>query len=857
MSPWLPVIAAIALCATARAQGNVVISQIYGGGGNSGATYRHDFIELFNRGTNTVDLTDWSIQYAAAASAAWQVTPLSGTIQAGGYFLVQQSSGGLAGTNLPAPDASGTIAVSATAGKVALVTNAAALSGACPAPSPSVVDLVGYGSTASCFETASAEAPGSTTSIQRAFAGCLDADNNAEDFFVAAVLPRNSAAAQNRCEFERRPYAIHEIQGTGLVSPLADQFITTTTNIVTARRSNGFFIQSPDEAEDVDALTSEGLFVFTDGTPGTNAAVSNAVVVSGMVLESKPANDLLSPTRTQLNSMGVQFISSGNTLPAPITLTTNDLHPHGGPHQLERFENMRVRVAALKVVAPTAGFISEANATASSSGVFFGVLDIPSRPMREPGIDALEPLPPNAPCCVPRFDGNPELLRVDSNGQLGTSALEVEAGNSVMGFTSVLFYENRRYTLLRDPVAKQGVIASWPRPAVPTPRADQISIACINLQRFYDSTDDPNASEPVLTPIAYSNRVHKARLLIQEELHTPDILGFAEIENLSALQDLAAAIPASYAAWLFEGNDFSGIDSGFLVNTARVSVMDVRQHGKDTTFTHPATGNPFTLHDRPPVALRAMVRDPLTGETLSFTVIMNHLRSMIDLDHPETGAFVRAKRRAQAEDVAQLVHQSQASSEHVIVMGDLNAFEFNDGYVDVLGTIAGSPAPPDQVVLASPDLFSPNLINLLESLPRHERYSFVFNGNAQAIDHILVSPSLRPRVARFLYARINADYPETARNDLRTPLRVSDHDPAVAHIDINPPPEIRSLRWITGNVTLTGEATAGRTYRVQRSEDLACWTNVGSAVPDGTRRFSFIDSNLASGAAFYRVRAAD
>ena len=100
---------------------NVVISQVYGGGGNSGATYKHDFIELFNRGTSTVSLAGWSVQYASATGTSWQATPLSGSIAPGQYYLIQQAQGAGGTVNLPTPNATGTITMSATAGKVALV----------------------------------------------------------------------------------------------------------------------------------------------------------------------------------------------------------------------------------------------------------------------------------------------------------------------------------------------------------------------------------------------------------------------------------------------------------------------------------------------------------------------------------------------------------------------------------------------------------------------------------------------------------------------------------------------------------------------------------------------------------------
>src|SRR3989441_2501838 len=102
----------------------VVISQVYGGGGNTGATFKNDFIELFNRGTNAVSITGWSVQYqSAAGSGTWTVTMLSGALNPGQYYLVQEAQGAGGTAVLPVPDASGTIAMAATAGKVALVAN--------------------------------------------------------------------------------------------------------------------------------------------------------------------------------------------------------------------------------------------------------------------------------------------------------------------------------------------------------------------------------------------------------------------------------------------------------------------------------------------------------------------------------------------------------------------------------------------------------------------------------------------------------------------------------------------------------------------------------------------------------------
>jgi predicted extracellular nuclease len=475
-----------------------------------------------------------------------------------------------------------------------------------PIGAANVVDFVGYGS-ANCAETAPAESHSNTTSIRRNFNGCMETENNGTDFSEAAVLPRNGASPPHRCDTPPDAVSISEIQGTNIISPLVDQFITTprTLSLRCAIMDSSF--KHPTPAVDGNPISSEGLFVLTGGAPNVN--VGNGVVVSGTVIEFKPASDPASPTRTQINAGKCRDrFSSAMPCPRQLSITADDMPPGGGLHLLERFEGMRVRVEQFTVTAPTEGFLDEPNGTATSTGVFYGTPSGVPRPLREPGIGIMETLPAQAPCCVPRFDENPELLRVDSNAQLGVSVLNASTHTVISNFTGVLFYEARRYTLLRDP----GTVAlTPPQPQpLPTPALDEVTIGAMNLEHFYNDRDDTNVADVVLTSNAYSNRLQKAALLIRDRMGTPDILGLAEIENLSVLADLAAAVSSNYSAHLFEGNDFGGIDVGFLVNTAKVSIIEVRQEGKTNLFH--VFRKPAVLHDRPPLILRARVADPFT-----------------------------------------------------------------------------------------------------------------------------------------------------------------------------------------------------------------------------------------------------
>jgi uncharacterized protein len=880
---------------------NVVISQVYGGGGNSGATYTNDFVELFNRGTVAVDVTGWTVQYASAAGSSWAKTILSGTIQPGQYFLVQEAKGTGGTVALPTPDATGTIAMSATAGKVAVVASQTALSGTCPS---GVVDLVGFGA-ANCSEGSSPTPTlSNTTAALRGGDGCTDTDNNAADFSVGAPTPRNSASPLNVCggpppstnpsgvgvanpasvpaggsalltvtvtpgtnptstglavttdlsaiggaasqpffddgtggdvtagdntfsyqatvaagtsggskslpvtitDAEGRSgattvtlavepplVAIHDIQGPGTVSPYAGQLVATTGIATGLRYNNGFFVQTPDADVDSDPGTSEGVFIYTGGAP--TVAVGDLVRLTGTVQEYVPSTDPYSPPMTEITGPAITVISTGNPLPAAVTITAADTTPTGGLEQLERFEGMRVHVGSLIVVAPTEGTVTEASATATSNGVFYGVLPGVARPFVEAGVQVPDALPAGAPCCVPRFDGNPEKLRVNSYGLIGSTRLEVTSGATVTDVTGPLDYAYRAYTILPDvgtltPASVTGNIAAIP---VPDACPAELTVATANLERFYDTTNDPDTSDAVLTPTAFANRLNKVSLAIRNVMKFPDVLGVEEIENLTTLQALAArvnddAVAAGqpdplYAAYLEEGNDVGGIDVGFLVKTPKVAVVDVTQVGKDATYIDPNTNQATMLNDRPPLVLRALVTPP-AGAAFPVTVIVNHLRSLSGVEDLVDGR-VRAKRAAQAEYLANLIQEYQGAGEKVISVGDYNATQFNDGYVDVIGTILGTPAQPDEVVLATtPGLVNPALTDLLGFAPAVQRYSYVYDGNAQEIDHVLVTSNFLSRINGLYYARTNADFPESYRSDANRPERYSDHDPVVAYVQL-------------------------------------------------------------------------
>jgi predicted extracellular nuclease len=756
------------------APGDVVISQVYGGGGNAGAPFQSDFIELFNRGVMPVNLTGWSVQYqSAAGTGTWQVTPLSGTIAPGGYYLVKEDSGtgcsgSPCGVALPAPDATGSIAMAAGAGKVALSSTTTAFNGSC---ATCAVDMVGYGTTASCFEGAGPTANTSnTTAALRKRSGCFDSNNNNVDFAVSAPSPRNTSSPANSCN--ALSLNIHEIQGSGAATPYSGQFVSTS-GIVTARKNNGFFLQNAEVSYDMDATTSEGIFVFTSSSPAV--AVGDAVGVLGT------ATEFFNLTQIESTLPGdVTITSAGNTLPAPVVLTTTILNPAGTPDQLERLEGMRLHADTLVSVAPTNEF-----------GETFTVLDGVARPLREPGIEFGLPVPPDPTsgtpdCCIPIWDLNPERIMIDSDGLAGAAAFSVTSNVTISNVTGPLDFTFDDYKI--DPETAPAHSTNMSAVPVPTPAAGEFTVAGYNIENFNN-----NATQR-----------QKAALAIRDVLHLPDVIGTIEIFELSGLQALANEIESisgvHYEARLIEADGTSGDadqDVGFLVKTSRVQIDSVTQielagcNGTPATcntFTDPNTNAPALLNDRPPLVLRATV-DAGTLNPRPVIIVVNHTRSFIDIEAVTgEGPRVRAKRKAQGEFLADLLQELQTDNPGTPVMsiGDYNAYQFNDGYTDPIATIKGTPTADDQMVVdASPDVVNPNFINLSDSLPADQRYSFIFEGTPQLIDHQIINTVAASYLQRYHIARNNSDFPEVpgslfATNATR-PERNSDHDMPVSY----------------------------------------------------------------------------
>lgn len=250
---------------------DIVISQVYGGGGNSGAFYTHDFIELYNRGDEAIDLAGWSVQYTSAAGTSWQVTALSGVIQPGRYVLVQQAAGAAGTAPLPSPDVVGSIPMGATSGKVVLATITSALIGACPS-GPLVVDRVGYGANSttngceSLWGGRTANLSNTTAALRRND-GCIDTGSGSADFVVLSPSPRNSGSARRYCSQPPR----EQSEATLLINEL----MADPANAENASWGQWFEVHNYGTA----AIDLQGWTIVTDGTSQPDHLISTSVVV--------------------------------------------------------------------------------------------------------------------------------------------------------------------------------------------------------------------------------------------------------------------------------------------------------------------------------------------------------------------------------------------------------------------------------------------------------------------------------------------------------------------------------------------------------------------------------------------------
>ncbi|AEN13232.1 MULTISPECIES: endonuclease/exonuclease/phosphatase family protein [unclassified Streptomyces] len=769
--------------AFAAPSSSAVISEVYGGGGNSGATLTRDFIELANASSEPFALSGLSVQYlpgAPSAGSLWQVTALSGAVAPGGHYLVAQSAGTGGTVDLPAADATGTTAMAAASGTVALVSGTAPLTcrtAADCAADTRIVDLVGYGSAVVREGSGPATGASAAASVARG-TSLADTDDNAADLTAGTPTPVNAAgetsggSGPGEPEGPTEPGAvrIHDIQGTTRVSPLAGQSVTGVPGVVTGVRttgSRGFWIQ--DTVPDADPRTSEGLFVYT-GSAVPTVAVGDAVLVSGKVAEYYPSTTTQS--LTQLTAPLTTVLSSGNTLPAPVVLNARSVPdayvPTAGGGSIdalplepkryaldlyESLEGVRVTMSDTRVTGATTAYDEvwvtvkpKENPTRRGGTLYRSYEDQNTGRLKVMSLDPAQP--------VPTADVGDELA--------GTTT-------GVLDYASYGGYNVQATRLGRH------VDNGLRREVTRKQRRDELAVATYNVENL-DALDDQAKFDTLASGVAVN-------------LSSPDVVSLEEIQDdngavndgtvgseatLKRFTDAIVAAGGPRYSWRYvapENNKDGGEPGGnirnvFLFNPGRVSFVD-RAGGDATTAVEAVkTRKGATLSVSPgrinPTSTAwDSSRKPLVGEFRfrgePVFVIGNHFASKGG-DQPLHGRYQEPERGSETQRVRQAAEVNTFvtsllkadRSARVVTLGDLNDFAFS----------------PAMDALTRGRVLKP----LITTLPRGEQYSYVYDGNSQTLDHILTSPGIR----RLDYdvVHINAEFADQA----------SDHDPQIVRI---------------------------------------------------------------------------
>ncbi|MCX5952808.1 MAG: 5'-nucleotidase C-terminal domain-containing protein [Cyanobacteria bacterium] len=585
---------------------------------------------------------------------------------------------------------------------------------------------------------------------------------------------------------------VRDIQGSGHLSPLNGSSVSGLEGVVTAVAANGFYLQDP-VPDNIEA-TSEGIFVFTGSAP--SVVVGDALQVSGMVTEFRSGGNANNLAITEITNPSISIVSRGNPLPAAIILgiggraipgqlissdvgnveNSGSFNPgQDGIDFYESLEGMRVQINTPLTTSPTASF-------GSSEEIWV---------LADNGVNATSRTQNSGSLIIPS-DFNPERIQIDDLiNNITLPALNV--GTQLSTIIGVVSYDFNNYEVLVTTAPT--VVTALPlqkEVTTLTGTAGQLTVATFNVENL-----DPGDGVARFAALATA---------IVNNLGSPDIFSLEEVQDNNGstnngevdasltfgtlIAAIAAAGGPSYDYRQINpinnqdgGEPGGNIRVGFLFNPNRVSFVE----GSLQRLTDPNPGetDPFPGDDF------ASSRKPLVG-TFSFngqqvTVIGNHFNSK-GPDQPLFGPNQppslnsELQRHQQATIVRDYVQSTLLSNPdaNLVVAGDLNDFEFSNPL-----TI----------------LKNGGLTNLVETIPQNQRYTYNFQGNAQVLDHILVSPNLFTKMDGFDVVHMNSEFAD----------QVSDHDPTIARFNLPaPPPPSYTLQILSyyGESGLLGVETA-------------------------------------------------
>ena len=794
-----PVIAVPALAASA----GVIINEAYVNGGSAGASYLNKYVELYNPTDAAVDLSTMSLQYRSATAAAnpTGVLPLSGTIPAGGHYLIQGTSNAANGEALPTPDATLSFSFAGGGGTLFLANQTTALSAPATGSlvnNPAVVDLLGYG-TSNTFEGTPAAAPSVTTSLTRS--STTDSDVNSVDFSAVAPTPENSTGGQDPEPEEPSgpptPASIAEIQGTTDTSPLAGQRVVTR-GVVTASYPtgglNGYVIQTPGTGGALDLAShaaSDAVFVFSSATV-QQATVGAYVEVTGAVSEYQGL------TEVTVASGGLTVLAEAATPPAPATIAVPT-----DAAQRESLESM--------LIAP----VGDYTVTDNYDTNFYGsvVLTAGSEPLVTP-TSVTEPgsaeyralLAANEAAKVTLDDGSSTDFSSSANSSTPLPYLTVEAPVRIgagVTFTRPVVLDYRFEAWSLQPTQQLTAVnaaevqpATFENTRTPAPAAvgGDATVASFNVLNYFSTTGDELTGCSFYTdregdPVTVNRGCDARGAAEQEDLDRQqakivsainaldaDVVSLEEIENSARFGEARDAALAQLTAAL---NAAAGADTWAFVPSP--SAIPADEDVIRTAFIYkPAvitTVGPSVILDDPAFV---NARDPLSqvfaladgGDDSQFMVIVNHFKSKssgtgddANQNDGQSGSNASRVRQANALVTFAADRKAETGIDRVLLSGDFNAYEKED---------------PIDVILAA------GYTDIGEATGKK---SYAFEGAVGSLDHVFASSAAAADVTgtdiwninsvesiALEYSRYNYNALDLYRAD---PYRSSDHDPVV------------------------------------------------------------------------------
>jgi predicted extracellular nuclease len=723
-----------------------------------------EFLELKNVGASTIDLDSYAVELVngtGGGASVYQTIDLpSVTLPAGDHYVVCANAANTANCDLDVlPDSN--LIQNGEPDAIGLRQSGA------------LIDALSYeGSSGSPYTEGSGvgladNGAASAEGLSRCPDGA-DSDQNSADFLLRESTP----GAPNSCPPPPVARQIAEIQGASHVSPHAGEFVLTG-GIVTAKLANGFYLQDP--TPDSNDATSDAIFVFTGIAPTVN--VGDDVGVQGNVSEFRPGgSSSANLSTTELTGPTLTVVSSGNPLPAAVVVGNGGRVPPStvieddalgsvetsgvfdpspdGIDFYESLEAMRVQVNDAVVVGPRSGFgeipvVGDDGAHAGVRTTRGGVVISPD-------------------------DFNPERIHLDDTIR---ATPVVNVGDSFESAVGVLDYSFGNFKLnVTAPLTR--IDGQLEREVTRLPTDREIAVATYNVENL-----DPADGAPAFARHAdyIVNHLRSPDLVAIEEIQDNDGPTNSSVTDASTTWSMLTQAVEDAGGPTYSYRQIDPVDDqdggepggnirvGFLFRSDRELDFIDRPGGTPTAATsvvaHPSgprlTFSPGRVDPQDPAFANS--RKPLAGEFRmrgeKVFVVVNHFASKGG-DEPLFGRFQpperssEVQRHAQAQVVNDFVDSILGANPRatVIVLGDINDFEFSETVTILEGDVLSS---------------------LMTTLPKSERYSYVFEGNSQVLDQILVSDTLLARVPiDYDVVHVNSEFADQA----------SDHDPQVARI---------------------------------------------------------------------------